>query len=193
MLNRLPTTGRRLGPGGYGKRFLPEYHANMVQLNKIVKTLKGITSDRVGMDMTSVRRGITSTVALEGCDASTLITTSLTPKNIRRSDLTCSERETGIYTSTLFPGLRIPHSQQHRCISKKNSRNLNGIVGGFNPRTLAENASDELNVCTMYSTESDTHARHNSALVMEERHRCIHTWVQPNSARAPSDFVPTVS
>ena len=66
MLNRLPTIGRRLGPGGYGKRFLPEYHANRVQLNKIVKMPRGNRSDRARMDMASVGRGITGTEALEG-------------------------------------------------------------------------------------------------------------------------------
>src|SRR6266436_894359 len=61
MLNKLPTIGRRLGPGGYGKRFLPEYHTNNVQLNKIIKMPRGITSDWTRMDIASVRRGATGT------------------------------------------------------------------------------------------------------------------------------------
>jgi hypothetical protein len=65
MLNRLPTIGRRLGPGGYGKRFLREYHTNRVQLNKTDKIPRGNKSDRVRVDMVSVKRRITGTVALE--------------------------------------------------------------------------------------------------------------------------------
>jgi len=37
MLIRLPTIGRRLGPGGYGKRFLPGFHTNHANANKSVK------------------------------------------------------------------------------------------------------------------------------------------------------------
>ena len=91
MPNRLPTIGRRLGPGGYGKRFLPEYHTNRAQQNKTVKIPRGNTSDRERVDMGSVGSGIAGTVALEGkrslrCVQVNLYGHKLTPENYRRSE-----------------------------------------------------------------------------------------------------------
>jgi hypothetical protein len=76
MLNRLPTIGRRLGPGGYDNCFLLEYHTNRVKLNKIVNMSRGIMSDRARMDIASVCGGL---LALEGkeCARSTFMITSL--------------------------------------------------------------------------------------------------------------------
>ena len=54
MLNRLPTIGKRLGPGGYGSCFLPKYHVYRVKPNKTVKMARGIMSNRERMDIMCV-------------------------------------------------------------------------------------------------------------------------------------------
>ena len=54
MLNRFPTIGRRLGPGGYDNRFLVEYHTNRVKLDKTDKMARGIMSERARMNFASM-------------------------------------------------------------------------------------------------------------------------------------------
>src|SRR6266849_6518503 len=97
MLNRLPTIGRRLGPGGYGRRFFPGYHTNRAQLNKIVKMPRGNTSDRARMDMAIGQCG-EGTVGLEGETSLRCVSFYNHKSNAQefqkvRSRLTCMFRE----------------------------------------------------------------------------------------------------
>jgi hypothetical protein len=55
MLNKLPTIGIRLGPGGYGKNILLAYNTNHAKLNRSIETRENVISKR-GTDLGMVLR-----------------------------------------------------------------------------------------------------------------------------------------